>query len=100
MRPGQSCPGVGDIPSISATSICVSFNEAGAIMPRSGLRDRRIPWEPPASFNEAGAIMPRSGWAINSFNATIKKGFNEAGAIMPRSGAQKTGVSADLMVLQ
>ena len=39
MRPGQSCPGVvrGIIDGIARD---VGFNEAGAIMPRSGLRFR------------------------------------------------------------
>ena len=40
-----------------------SFNEAGAIMPRSGLSG--VPPLPPSGgFNEAGAIMPRSGLAL------------------------------------
>ena len=36
MRPGQSCPGVG-AGVWSARGRDVGFNEAGAIMPRSGL---------------------------------------------------------------
>ena len=45
-----------------------SFNEAGAIMPRSGMMP---PADPECStwryrFNEAGAIMPRSGEATAS----------------------------------
>ena len=39
MRPGQSCPGVGRVGSTSARpdfSRRARFNEAGAIMPRSG----------------------------------------------------------------
>ena len=36
MRPGQSCPGVGREPGRIDGRIVLSFNEAGAIMPRSG----------------------------------------------------------------
>ena len=35
MRPGQSCPGV-DAPSCALSRPRRCFNEAGAIMPRSG----------------------------------------------------------------
>ena len=38
MRPGQSCPGVvGAVPTADMTAGVDSFNEAGAIMPRSGV---------------------------------------------------------------
>ena len=37
-------------------------------------------------FNEAGAIMPRSGEDGYSARGGSVIGFNEAGAIMPRSG--------------
>ena len=36
MRPGQSCPGVGDIEREVLPVVEIGFNEAGAIMPRSG----------------------------------------------------------------
>ena len=36
MRPGQSCPGVAFPSALSRSSPPWSFNEAGAIMPRSG----------------------------------------------------------------
>ena len=36
MRPGQSCPGVVGIELPSSFDSMKSFNEAGAIMPRSG----------------------------------------------------------------
>ena len=63
MRPGQSCPGVARNAdrSTSGAYVGVCFNEAGAIMPRSGdsrLEDVR---ERLLCFNEAVAIMPRSG---------------------------------------
>ena len=58
------------------------FNEAGAIMPRSG---RSAPEMAIFAVDaEAGAIMPRSG-AMEWFRV-VKRSFNEAGAIMPRSG--------------
>ena len=42
MRPGQSCPGV--VSSDTETTIgSDGFNEAGAIMPRSGVADARNP---------------------------------------------------------
>ena len=85
MRPGQSCPGVAvGRAALAAARPC--FNEAGAIMPRSGghrlarQRDRH------ACFNEAGAIMPRSGVLRPSLTPRAVTCFNEAGAIMPRSG--------------
>ena len=37
-------------------------------------------------FNEAGAIMPRSGLTGAPICGLIIECFNEAGAIMPRSG--------------
>ena len=53
-------------------------------MPRSG--DPPVP-EPGTGlgFNEAGAIMPRSGRHLASELHASPVGFNEAGAIMPRS---------------
>ena len=111
MRPGQSCPGVVEVRDFRGVDRDPGFNEAGAIMPRSGgstnsgSRGRR------SSFNEAGAIMPRSGdrkkeEVIQLLDASMRPGqscpgvvpltlrfrpeprpgFNEAGAIMPRSG--------------
>ena len=56
-------------------------------MPRSGTgRPEKSP-KPPRRFNEAGAIMPRSGAPLVGWTAARMAGFNEAGAIMPRSGA-------------
>ena len=60
MRPGQSCPGVGSPTSRIADGGAPGFNEAGAIMPRSGVPVILVFWEN-QRFNEAGAIMPRSG---------------------------------------
>ena len=59
MRPGQSCPGVGGR-SLNRSPSRDCFNEAGAIMPRSG-SGREALRRLVARFNEAGAIMPRSG---------------------------------------
>ena len=60
MRPGQSCPGVVTaVPTAAASR--GGFNEAGAIMPRSGRPPSRSSKQSRESFNEAGAIMPRSG---------------------------------------
>ena len=60
MRPGQSCPGV--VPGMASSyDVAPCFNEAGAIMPRSGESPTRIAFLRQARFNEAGAIMPRSG---------------------------------------
>ena len=60
MRPGQSCPGV-DRRVLGDVSLHRGFNEAGAIMPRSGWVTR-VPFSGSSCrFNEAGAIMPRSG---------------------------------------
>ena len=39
-------------------------------------------------FNEAGAIMPRSGTGYPYRLRCLLNGFNEAGAIMPRSGGR------------
>ena len=62
MRPGQSCPGVGRRPILTPATANGCFNEAGAIMPRSGhAREKDVPRVASAGFNEAGAIMPRSG---------------------------------------
>ena len=66
MRPGQSCPGVGlDVRHRDRDCyLHTRFNEAGAIMPRSGppmLEPIRALKSLSACFNEAGAIMPRSG---------------------------------------
>ena len=36
MRPGQSCPGVGRYSLLAMLGLGQGFNEAGAIMPRSG----------------------------------------------------------------
>ena len=36
MRPGQSCPGVGLATEADSGAVSACFNEAGAIMPRSG----------------------------------------------------------------
>ena len=92
MRPGQSCPGVAFDPSYTKT-VGVSnarFNEAGAIMPRSGRESESLHTPPALSpcFNEAGAIMPRSGQHSQIAASTVGRvvSFNEAGAIMPRSG--------------
>ena len=70
MRPGQSCPGVESRGRRRhGLSLVLGFNEAGAIMPRSGFRRLRLLIRPQPSFNEAGAIMPRSGrmYAVTSF---------------------------------
>ena len=62
MRPGQSCPGVVSEHIEAGLDSLRRFNEAGAIMPRSGL-DPPVPGPGTCpGFNEAGAIMPRSGW--------------------------------------
>ena len=62
-----------------------SFNEAGAIMPRSGVVYMPLAEMAITRFNEAGAIMPRSGPRERLDELTVR--FNEAGAIMPRSGS-------------
>ena len=56
-------------------------------MPRSGT----VPVVSPSCasrlcFNEAGAIMPRSGRGSTVGRRAHAPSFNEAGAIMPRSG--------------
>ena len=61
MRPGQSCPGVGGGFFPETHGVGSGFNEAGAIMPRSGGDERLGRSRPEPGFNEAGAIMPRSG---------------------------------------
>ena len=87
MRPGQSCPGVASTAMRGLFIFRLSFNEAGAIMPRSG-RGAEAPGLPPLDgFNEAGAIMPRSGSCPAGCRRQFPPcSFNEAGAIMPRSG--------------
>ena len=60
MRPGQSCPGVASGRTVAEVPQ-LRFNEAGAIMPRSGSRPSTRPKPDSSRFNEAGAIMPRSG---------------------------------------
>ena len=42
-------------------------------------------------FNEAGAIMPRSGRPTVTAARPARNSFNEAGAIMPRSGRRAPG---------
>ena len=61
MRPGQSCPGVVRTARQARPSAGWGFNEAGAIMPRSGRFILPPGREMRDCFNEAGAIMPRSG---------------------------------------
>ena len=91
MRPGQSCPGVVDI-DVDWRGAGACFNEAGAIMPRSGKTPRRSRSGPRWSFNEAGAIMPRSGGNVVANEKEHENCFNEAGAIMPRSGDENQHV--------
>ena len=55
-------------------------------MPRSGLCPPGVLLPAIAGFNEAGAIMPRSGHSVGGGNTRRARSFNEAGAIMPRSG--------------
>ena len=50
-------------------------------------------------FNEAGAIMPRSGSHEGRFRGGHSR-FNEAGAIMPRSGAPCTPRAPSRIELQ
>ena len=50
-------------------------------------------------FNEAGAIMPRSGLRVHD-GAHGNRGFNEAGAIMPRSGYRRLSWRAAEPLLQ
>ena len=86
MRPGQSCPGVA-FRRVEPYGGCPCFNEAGAIMPRSGDALRYLCHTGPPRFNEAGAIMPRSGEkCARRRELEVLGSFNEAGAIMPRSG--------------
>ena len=89
MRPGQSCPGVGGAERDDIPSGRTGFNEAGAIMPRSGYPTIAPTIMMASGFNEAGAIMPRSGAFNTSSSQREVSGFNEAGAIMPRSGLQR-----------
>ena len=42
MRPGQSCPGVVRWAWDREAPAMIGFNEAGAIMPRSGVRGKNI----------------------------------------------------------
>ena len=60
-------------------------------MPRSGFRPGQSRVMAARGFNEAGAIMPRSGPRSGRTSATPKS-FNEAGAIMPRSGLRITAI--------
>ena len=85
MRPGQSCPGVG-LSRADRIRRCCGFNEAGAIMPRSGIASITSTVPVAQCFNEAGAIMPRSGLGRAARLPDAMPRFNEAGAIMPRSG--------------
>ena len=99
MRPGQSCPGVEFRRSGTKHLKLASFNEAGAIMPRSGRRAPDRVHHAPARFNEAGAIMPRSGHETLRERQVHMRGFNEAGAIMPRSGSAPATIPLCLPVL-
>ena len=87
MRPGQSCPGVAIRASWCPSERCGCFNEAGAIMPRSGCPTALDRTSAYRCFNEAGAIMPRSGDSSEARHDERDYCFNEAGAIMPRSGS-------------
>ena len=92
MRPGQSCPGVGGAAGLQPQPGQPRFNEAGAIMPRSGARDSAPRDSVDRRFNEAGAIMPRSGSRRERPSERVSiPSFNEAGAIMPRSGTEGGG---------
>ena len=53
-----------------------------------------------AGFNEAGAIMPRSGREAGGSLHDLLASFNEAGAIMPRSGPGGRPVDSERPVLQ
>ena len=56
-------------------------------MPRSGSVRAKRSRAASSGFNEAGAIMPRSGRKLKIAGNSLRyHGFNEAGAIMPRSG--------------
>ena len=55
-------------------------------MPRSGLQPEACGRQNARRFNEAGAIMPRSGALVINDVLEAEGSFNEAGAIMPRSG--------------
>ena len=63
------------------------FNEAGAIMPRSGFRRGSGLGiaAGPASMRP-GQSCPGVGKAGTAGEEAARPGFNEAGAIMPRSG--------------
>ena len=85
MRPGQSCPGVG-------RSRCIHgrrqkrFNEAGAIMPRSGTRWHAGTTRRLLASMRPGQSCPGVAWRHGHHHVQGAASFNEAGAIMPRSG--------------
>ena len=87
MRPGQSCPGVvrGIIDGIARD---VGFNEAGAIMPRSGAG---AAWDESrktiAASMRPGQSCPGVATRSTRSGSSERSRFNEAGAIMPRSGS-------------
>ena len=86
MRPGQSCPGVGFILALAATKLRRCFNEAGAIMPRSGDTETTIGSDELLASMRPGQSCPGVvRWASRGPPSTTTC-FNEAGAIMPRSG--------------
>ena len=69
-------------------------------MPRSGSSGIVQPAGAWRCFNEAGAIMPRSGVPRRRVLCCGYECFNEAGAIMPRSGLELPHGGRETIVLQ
>ena len=88
MRPGQSCPGVGSTGAKSSRLTAPCFNEAGAIMPRSGREPGGNPIPAELASMRPGQSCPGVGRASRPDEPVAAPGFNEAGAIMPRSGPE------------
>ena len=86
MRPGQSCPGVAAELRVQVESHARGFNEAGAIMPRSGEVWQMAWTRLSVASMRPGQSCPGVGGVASRSHHQASSGFNEAGAIMPRSG--------------
>ena len=99
MRPGQSCPGV--VSHLHHVDVgWRRFNEAGAIMPRSGLQSWGKSSTARRRFNEAGAIMPRSGSPGPPDGFQTSPASMRPGQSCPGSGTGTRGGIAGIRVLQ
>ena len=101
MRPGQSCPGVAGVVVGLPADLPLRFNEAGAIMPRSGGKGGLdSPRDPQFASMRPGQSCPGVAKMHDRLRLHAITGFNEAGAIMPRSGSRVAETAEAVRLLQ